>query len=122
MSIPKYAEAESGSDQEIAAEKDRLWRTAIAERRLVLFTYDGLARLAEPHDYGELRGLARVLVFQLAGGSRSGGLPAWRLITVAKASKPELLDWTFAGPRDLGGEHGHWDRLFASVGREPFGE
>lgn len=102
----------------VARDVDSLWRAAIAQRRVVRFTFDGMVRLAEPHDYGEMHGEARVLVYQLAGGSKSGRLPNWRLITVAKASKPELMDVTFAGPRGGPGHRHTWDRLFASV-REP---
>ena len=35
--------------------------TAIAERRLISFVYDGRARVAEPHDYGVRNGAVQLL-------------------------------------------------------------
>lgn len=101
-----------------AAETDHLIREAIAGRRLIRFMLDGLERIGEPHDYGLLKDTARVLVYQVAGGSRSGGpLPDWRLVTVEKISGLEVLDQTFGGPREgpTGKRHYHWERLYASV-------
>lgn len=98
------------------AEVDRLLREAIAGRRLIKFMLDGITRVAEPHDYGTLKGLDRVLVYQVGGGSRSGGLPDWRLVTIDKMSRLEVLDRTFVAPREtLSKRRHHWERLFASV-------
>jgi len=101
-------------------ETDRLIRTAIAQMRLVRFRLGGLLRIAEPHDYGIMKGTLRLFVFQVGGESRSGRLPDWRLVTLAEASAFELLDRTFSGRRPApSGKHQHWDRLFASVSRSP---
>lgn len=103
-------------------EVDRLLREAIAGRRVIRFVLDGLVRVAEPHDYGTLKEVARVLVYQVGGKSHSGRLPDWRLVTVDKMSQLEVLERTFAGPRaSPTGRRHHWERLFASVAREPFG-
>ena len=100
-------------------EVDRLLREAIEGRRLIRFVLDGLVRVAEPHDYGALGELDRVLVYQVGGKSRSGGLPNWRLVTVEKMSQLEVLDRTFVGPRETPtGRRHHWDRLYASVVEE----
>jgi hypothetical protein len=88
--------------------------TAIAERRLIQFVYDGRTRVAEPHDYGVRNGAAQLLVYQVAGESRSGGLPQWRCMKLSGMSALQLLDATFAGPRDSG-NHQEWERLFARV-------
>jgi len=100
---------------------DDLLRRAIAERRMIRFTLDGLERVAEPHDYGTLKDLDRVLVYQVGGESRSGGLPDWRLVTVKKMSKLEVLDRTFSEHSGTGKRHHHWDRLFATVSNVPSG-
>lgn len=98
---------------------DRLLREAIAGRRLIKFMLDGITRVAEPHDYGTLKGVDRVLVYQVGGGSRSGGLPDWRLVTIDKMSRLEVLDRTFAAPQEtLNKRRHHWERLFASVYQE----
>jgi len=100
---------------------DWLIRTAIAERRLIRFRLGGLIRIAEPHDYGMLKGTLRLFVYQVGGESRSGKLPDWRLVTLDDASGFELLDGTFSGPRPMGSrKHQKWERLFASVSRPPF--
>jgi hypothetical protein len=87
---------------------------AIAERRLISFVYDGRARVAEPHDYGVRNGAAQLLVYQIGGQSRSGGLPQWRCVKVAGVSALQILDVKFDGPRD-GGRHHEWEQLFARV-------
>jgi hypothetical protein len=88
--------------------------TAIEERRLIRFSYDGRSRIAEPHDYGVRNGAAQLLVYQIGGESRSGGLPQWRLVKLSGVSGVELLDERFAGSRDAG-QHNEWDQLFARV-------
>jgi hypothetical protein len=105
--------AESQAEEDV----DRLLREAIAGRRLIRFVLDGLERIGEPHDYGTLKGVDRVLVYQVAGESHSGRLPDWRLVTVGKISGLEVLDRWFEGPQEgpMGKRHYHWERLYASV-------
>ena len=98
---------------------EQLLREAIAGRRLIRFTFDGLVRVAEPHDYGSLKGTDRVLVYQVGGKSRSGRLPDWRLVGVEKMVGIEVLEQTFPGPRESStGRRYHWDQLYASVFQE----
>src|SRR5579859_4171802 len=87
---------------------------AIAGRRLIQFVYDRRTRIAEPHDYGVRNGTAQLLVYQIGGQSRSGGLPEWRCVKVAGLSALQILDATFDGPRE-GGRHHEWEQLFATV-------
>ncbi|HEY4183830.1 MAG TPA: hypothetical protein VGP07_02125 [Polyangia bacterium] len=96
---------------------DALIRRAIAEKRVVRFTLDGGVRTAEPHDYGVRNGKTQLLVFQIGGASRSGGLPDWRWVELARASAFELLGQTFRGGRVApSGKHAQWEQLFARVG------
>jgi hypothetical protein len=94
-------------------------RRAIQERRLIEFHMDGLPRVAEPHDYGIHAGVERLLVYQVAGESRSGALPNWREFHVEKLERMRLLDERFRGPRLIpSGRHKKWDTLLASVSRD----
>ena len=43
---------------------DSQLRFAIANRRLIRFTYESVVRVAEPHDYGLRDGAPRVLAYQ----------------------------------------------------------
>jgi hypothetical protein len=104
-------------------EVDLLIRGAIAERRLIRFMLKGCLRIAEPHDYGIRDGECQLLVYQLAGQSSSGPVPAWRWVRVAGASDFQLLDRTFAGGRTTpSGQHARWDRVFARVAPAPVGQ
>ena len=57
---------------------DRLLREAIADRRLVSFTLHGRPRVAEPHDYGLIKGIATLFFYQTGGESNSGKPLGWR--------------------------------------------
>jgi hypothetical protein len=93
-----------------------IW-TSIEERRHVRFLYDGKERVSEPHDYGIQKGRVRLLLYQFAGESNSGRLPAWRLVDVAGMSELEVLDTTFPGNRPApSGQHHKWDQIFIRVG------
>ncbi|HVR38190.1 MAG TPA: hypothetical protein VMU84_03785 [Thermoanaerobaculia bacterium] len=97
------------------SEADRVIQQAIAERRMIRFTMDGGVRIAEPHDYGIRKGVPTLLVWQVSGASRSGNLPDWRWILLAKASNFALLDRTFPGGRDHDQRHSNWDVVWARV-------
>jgi WYL domain len=91
--------------------------TAIETRHLVRFTYNGKARIAEPHDYGVQKGRAHLLAYQVGGESGSGRLPDWRWFDLAKMPGVEVLDQTFPGHRDVpSGKHHQWEELFIRVG------
>ncbi len=95
---------------------DELIRAAITDRRLIRFWYDGKERIAEPHDYGIQNGKPRLLVYQVAGQSNSGRLPAWRLFDLAGMTRLEILDRAFPGGRPASGRRHKWDQLFIRVG------
>lgn len=90
---------------------------AIDEKRLIQLTYKGGSRIAEPHDYGVQKGIARLLIYQVRGYSRSRKPSGWRLLDVEGIQHLELLDERFPGSRVDGDEHHQqWDQLFARVG------
>jgi hypothetical protein len=98
------------------SEVDRLLRRAIGEKRLVAFSLAGCARVAEPHDYGLIGGVAKLFFYQVGGASRSGQPLGWRWAEIAKLSEPRVLDEHFPGSRAVPtGRHHRWDVLYASV-------
>jgi hypothetical protein len=89
---------------------------AIHSRHQISFMYQGKPRIVEPHDYGMQNDRARLLTYQIGGGSSSGRLPDWRWFDVANISDLEVLDQTFPGNRTVpSGRHHQWDVLFARV-------
>jgi len=99
---------------------DQLLRTAIAERRLVTFVLDGFRRIAEPHDYGVIDGVARLFFYQIGGASRSGRPIGWRWALLPRISELKILPDGFPGPRPApSGRHVHWDVLIATVSPRP---
>ena len=101
-------------------ETDQLLRVAIAERRLVAFSLDGLPRIAEPHDYGIVAGVPRLFLYQIGGESRSGRPLGWRWAALSKVADLRILSDTFPGSRPApSGRHIHWDKLIATVSGRP---
>jgi len=95
---------------------DSLLRTAILERRLVSFTLHGRPRIAEPHDYGVIKGVVTLFFYQTAGESNSGKPLGWRNAAIDDISGLRVLDKRFAGTRLAPtARHKKWDRLYASV-------
>lgn len=89
---------------------------AIDEIRLLRFVLGGKERVVEPHDYGIHQGHIRLFSYQISGQSKSGPLPAWRLMDVPEISEVQILDETFGGSRgDASQKHHKWDRIFARV-------
>jgi hypothetical protein len=101
------------------ASVDALLRAAIRERRIISFTLHGLARRAEPHDYGVIKGVTKLFFYQVGGQSSSGRPLGWRWAIISDIVDLSLLEDRFRGARDTpSGHHAQWDRLFASVARE----
>ncbi len=71
---------------------DRLLHDAIANRHLIEFDYQGFHRLAEPHVYGIKSGKAQLLIYQIGGGSRSGGIPEWRRVELSQVTRLQTLN------------------------------
>src|SRR3569623_3693640 len=96
-----------------SAQADAAIRRAITERRLLRFSLDGGARVAEPHDYGVLKGKAQLLVYQLSGARRSGRLPDWRWVDLTRATDFQVLERSIAGGRaSPKGQHAPWEQPF----------
>lgn len=100
---------------ELQSACDASLRFAIANKRLICFSYNSHWRVAEPHDYGLKNGAAKLLVYQVRGESSSVGR-GWKLLDMPKIEQVTVLSDTFRGTR--GRPHQHhmqWDELFARV-------
>jgi hypothetical protein len=90
---------------------------AIDAKRLVEFEYQGYTRVCEPHVCGCIHGVDEALMYQVAGGSRSGRLPNWRRVKLGQIAGLRILDRGFAGPRPYpSGGHSSWDSTYGIVG------
>lgn len=59
--------------------------SAIEDRQVISFTYDGLPRVVQPATYGHTTtGKLTLRGCQVDGASRSNRMPCWELYTVAK--------------------------------------
>jgi hypothetical protein len=95
---------------------DARLREAIAKRRLVSFMLEGFARIAEPHDYGLIDGVAKLFFYQVGGESKSGKPEGWRWGILDKMADLQMLEKRFSGPRPApSGRHIAWDTLYATV-------
>jgi hypothetical protein len=96
---------------------DTQLRFAIANKRLLRFTYDAAVRVAEPHDYGMRNGAVTLLAFQRdKAGRRSRDVRGWRWLDTSKIHDCVVLEQTFAGSRQAANQHHHqWDVLYARV-------
>lgn len=102
--------------QPATASVDQQLRTAIANKRLISFTLHRRRRIAEPHDYGIINGVARLFFYQIGGESRSKRPVGWRWGNLSEISEVQILDVPFEGPRPApSGRHIHWDVLIATV-------
>ncbi len=93
---------------------EALIRQAINERRLIEFWLHGLRRVAEVHLYGVHKGIPQLLVYQVSGESRSGGLPYWRRVDVEEMSGLVLLPDVFNARRLVSRPDG-WDQVLLMV-------
>jgi predicted DNA-binding transcriptional regulator YafY len=96
---------------------DQQLRSAIANKRLIQFTYEGAQRVAEPHDYGIRDGAVKTLVYQRRKGHRQDERArGWRSLEISKIEDCVVLDDTFKGSRAKAEQHHlEWDVLFARV-------
>ncbi len=67
---------------------------AIVWRKVIIFKYKGEKRIAEPFKIGILRRNNRIYLeaWQLAGYSKSGKLPPWRLYRIERIKALEVTD------------------------------
>ncbi len=97
-----------------------LLSAAIADKRLITFSLRRCRRIAEPHDYGIVKGVHRLFFYQVGGESQSGRPLGWRWATLSEISGLEFLEDRFAGPRPTpSGRHTEWDVLIATVSPRP---
>jgi hypothetical protein len=96
---------------------DSQLRFAIANKRLIRFTYESATRIAEPHDYGVRDGAAKLLAFQREkAGRKDHNVRGWRWLDISKVEECIVLDNSFKGRRQTSGrQHHHWDVLYARV-------
>lgn len=95
---------------------DSLLKTAISEKKIIEFNYHGYRRIVEPHVYGIKDGKYQIQVYQIAGGSESGGIPEWRRMDLDEVSGMRLSEERFKGPRPYpSGKHSEFDDIIAVV-------
>jgi len=92
-------------------------RFAIAERRLLQFDYGGSRRIVEPHDYGVIKDIRRLLVYQRSKvGSIGAQAIGWRLLDFPKIARCVVLEDRFSGTRASPDQQPYdWDVLYAHV-------
>jgi predicted DNA-binding transcriptional regulator YafY len=74
--------------------------TAIRNRKLLRFSYDGYLRTVEPHCYGiDRKGTYLLRAYQIAGGSESGEFVGWKLFRQDEMVAITVTNDSFAGPR-----------------------
>ena len=74
---------------------------AIYNRCVLKFTYHGHPRVVEPHAYGLGRALNEVVrCYQTGGTSRSGKVPAWKLMAVDQIESLTVTKKHFVGVRN----------------------
>lgn len=90
---------------------------AIAERRLLSFTYRGSERVVEPHLYGATMKRHEVLcAWVRRGGTASGSQPAWRTFSVNQITGLSILPERFDGPRpDFNPQDPTFEEVFRCV-------
>lgn len=75
--------------------------SAIQEKKCLSFMYNGHHRVVEPHCYGITTSGDEVLrCYQIRGGSSSGIVPDWKMMTIDKISVLTLTQDEFLGPRN----------------------
>jgi len=74
--------------------------TAIREKRILTFNYEGYHRVVEPHCFGLTRaGNEALRCYQVRGGSSSGNVPDWKMMTTDKITGLTLTQDVFLRPR-----------------------
>lgn len=90
--------------------------TAIQNKLIVEFMYNGKRRIVEPHIIGRCNGKIQVLGYQIEGQSSSGALPQWRRFEVPIITRFHITDQCFDGPRPtISGYHTSWDTIIEIV-------
>jgi len=75
-------------------------KTSVETKAILKFHYDGQPRVVEPHAHGLSTAGNEVLrCYQTDGGSNSGNVPGWHLMTVSKMVNLTVTDSHFDSPR-----------------------
>lgn len=99
---------------------DTLIRQALAERRLVKFSYHGHTRVVEPHALGHVtEGRRALLGWQVSGGSTSEPPPGWRTFVLADIRSLRALRKNYAARPDYRPETTTLRFIEAEVAAEP---
>lgn len=70
--------------------------SAIHNRQVISFTYDGMHRVVQPATYGQTTtGKLTLRACQVGGASRRNTVPCWELYTEAKIVDPSLTGEVF---------------------------
>jgi hypothetical protein len=116
--MSKILQFQSARTDDLSAEAlDEKVRVAIAARRLLQFDYGGCRRIVEPHDYGVIKDIRRLLVYQRSKvGSIGTQAIGWRLLDFHKIVRCVVLEDRFAGTRESPEQQPYdWDVLYARV-------
>jgi len=91
--------------------------SAIRDKRIITFYYDGGLRKNEPYCHGVTKKGNEVLrAFQISGYSRSGNPIGWKLFSVSKISNLKILDETFqSNRRDYNPNDHAMSRIFCRI-------
>jgi len=91
--------------------------TAIRNRQLLGFRYDGRQRVVEPHIYGvNFKAHAVLSAFQLRGGSASGERVGWKMFLIDGMEDVRMLPDAFPGPRaDYNPEDPSFSAVYAQL-------
>lgn len=75
--------------------------SAIQNKKLLEFIYDGYFRRVEPHTLGvSKRGNDLLSAYQVSGESKEGKVPDWKQFNLEKIQDLIVLNETFVNPRD----------------------
>lgn len=74
--------------------------SAIRNKQLLSFNYDGYSRIVEPHTYGtDTKGHLALRAYQVRGGSESGEYSGWKLFHVSQIVNLSVLSDHFLNAR-----------------------
>lgn len=75
-------------------------KSAIQNKSLLGFTYDGFSRVVEPHTYGvDSKGHSAMRAYQVRGGSESGDYVGWKMFHTSEMRQVSVLPEHFINPR-----------------------
>jgi len=88
---------------------------ALANRKIITFTYHGFSRICEPHILGVTNGNRQLLCYQTDGSSKRGGIPEWRRFDLSEIKDFETTEEIFDGKRQVPHPFSIWDSVIAVV-------